>query len=71
MNLNTLKNATEVLKLVLNDEGTSKEVKIDLENAVDFFSNIITDVDKQLKKDSVKDDIKKGKLLIYPFRIQT
>ena len=70
MDLNTFRNVNEVLKLVMNDKGTSKVVKVDLEEATNFFGNIIADIDKQLEKDSVKKDIKKGKLLIYPLRIQ-
>ena len=70
MDLNTLKNMNEVLKLVMKDKGTSKVVKDDLENATNFFGNIITDIDKQLEKKTVQDDVKKGKLLIYPLRIE-
>ena len=70
MDLNTFRNVNEVLKLVMNDKGTSKVVKVDLEDATTFFANIIADIDKQLEKDSVKNDVKKGRLLIYPLRIQ-
>ena len=70
MDLNTFRNVNEVLKLVMNDKGTSEVVKVDLEGATTFFANIIADIDKQLEKDSVKNDVKKGRLLIYPLRIQ-
>ena len=70
MDLNTFRNVNEVLKLVMKDKGTSKVVKDDLEDATTFFANIIADIDKQLEKDSVKNDVKKGRLLIYPLRIQ-
>ena len=69
MNLTTLKNANEVLKLIANDKGTSHEVKVDLDDATDFFTNLISDIDKELAKPGAKKDKKKAKLFVYPLRI--
>ena len=69
MDLNTLNKANEVLKLVAKDKGTSKEVKVDLDEATNFFSNVITDITKELDKAEAKKDSLKGKLFVYPLRI--
>lgn len=70
MDLNTLRNANEILKLVLKDKGTSKEVKDDLQEATNFFGNVILEIDKELDKPGAQKDKKKNKLFVYPLRIQ-
>ena len=69
MNLSTFNNVNEVLKLVANDKGTSNEVKVDLDEATNFFGNIIANVEKALEKPGAKADKKANRLLVYPLRI--
>ena len=69
MDLNTLKNVNEILKLVAKDKGTSAEVKVDVDEATNFFGNIINDIDRELDKDEAKEDKKKDRLFVYPLRI--
>ena len=70
MNLQVARNVMTVLDIISKKKEMPKEAVKDIEDFMDFFNNVISDIDKELgKKDEVAKDKAAGKEFIYPLRL--
>ena len=70
MNLQVARNVMKVLEIISKKPEMPKEAVKDIEDFMDFFTNVISDIDKELeKKDEVAKDKAAGKEFIYPLRL--
>jgi len=70
MDLQVCRNVMAVLDIVGEKEEMPIEAKKDIEEFLNFFRNILADIDKELsKKDEVQLAKSKGKMYIYPLRL--
>ena len=70
MNLTVCRNVMAVLDIISKKEEMPKEAKKDIEEFLNFFRNILSDIDKELaKKDEVALNKMQGKFYVYPLRL--
>ena len=70
MNLQVARNVMKVLEIISKKPEMPKEAVKDIEDFMNFFDNVISDIDKELvKKDEVAKDKAAGKEFIYPLRL--
>ena len=70
MDLTVCRNVMAVLDIVGEKDEMPIEAKKDIEEFLNFFRNILADIDKELsKKDEVALVKSKGKMYIYPLRL--
>jgi len=71
MNLQVARNVMTVLGIVSKKAEMPEEAVKDIDEFMNFFSNILSDIDKELiKKDEVAKDKAEGREFIYPLRLQ-
>lgn len=70
MDLQVARNVMTVLDIVSKKSEMPKEAVSDIDEFMNFFNNVISQIDKELeKKDEVKRAKAKGEEYIFPLRL--
>ena len=70
MDLQVARNVMVVLEIMSKKKEMPEPAKKDIEEFMNFFNNVISEIDKELsKKDEVKRAKAKGEEYIFPLRL--